>query len=233
MRGESEENELEHLVTASKAEKEEWRQPIIDYLSYGILLENPRRWTEIRRRAPHFFYYKYTLYIRSFEGVLLRCLGEDEAVQALREVHPGVFGPHQSGPKLHFHIKRMGYYWPTMGLDVVGPLTKYSGGHLYILDATDYFSKWAEVVALKVVNNENVASFNRVNIMYCFGIPRYVITDNGNPLDNRLMNKICDLFNFKQHNSSMNNVVSNGLAEAFNKTLCNLLKKFVSNSKRD
>ncbi|XP_070022108.1 uncharacterized protein [Nicotiana sylvestris] len=31
----------------------------------------------------------------------------------------------------------------------------------------------------------------------------------------------------------MYNAVANGLAEAFNKTLCNLLKKVVSNSKRD
>ncbi|XP_070054485.1 uncharacterized protein [Nicotiana tomentosiformis] len=41
--GEGEENELKHLVAVSEVEKEEWRQPIIDYLSYEILPENPRR----------------------------------------------------------------------------------------------------------------------------------------------------------------------------------------------
>ncbi|XP_070026405.1 uncharacterized protein [Nicotiana sylvestris] len=49
--------------------------------------------------------------------------------------------------------------------------------------------------------------------------------DNGNPFDNKLMSKICDLFGFKQRNSSMYYAAANGLAEAFNKTLCNLLKK--------
>lgn len=36
--------------------------------------------------------------------------------------------------------------WPfdASGLDVVGPMMKSSAGHLYILAATDYFSKWAE-----------------------------------------------------------------------------------------
>ncbi|XP_070046883.1 uncharacterized protein [Nicotiana tomentosiformis] len=154
-------------------------------------LENPRRRTEIRRRAPRFLYYKDTLYKRSFEGVLLRCLGEERALQALQEAHSGICGSHQSGPKLHFHIKRLGYYWPTMpsdawGLDVVGPLPKSFGVHLYILTATDYFSKWAEVVALK-----------------------------------------------EQRNSSMYNAAANGLAEALKKTLCNLLKKVISKSKRD
>ncbi|XP_070042778.1 uncharacterized protein LOC142178133 [Nicotiana tabacum] len=49
--------------------------------------------------------------------------------------------------------------------------------------------------------------------------------DNGKPFDNKLMNKICDLFGFKQCNSSMYYAAANGLVEAFNKTLCNLLKK--------
>ncbi|KAH0722547.1 hypothetical protein KY290_005202 [Solanum tuberosum] len=47
------------------------------------------------------------------------------------------------------------------------------------------------------------------------------------------MNKICDLFGFKQCKSSMYHAATNGLAEAFNKSLCNLLKKVVSKSKQD
>ncbi|XP_015169040.1 uncharacterized protein [Solanum tuberosum] len=64
-------------------------------------------------------------------------------------------------------------------------------------------------------------------------IPRYIITDNGKPFDNKLMKKNCDLFGFKQRKSSMYHATANGLAEAFNKTLCNLLKKVVSKSKWD
>ncbi|KAF3632140.1 IAA-amino acid hydrolase ILR1-like 3 [Capsicum annuum] len=213
----------------SEAVKEDWRQPIIDYLCYGILPEDPKRKTDIRCRAPFFLYYKDTLYIRSFEGVILRCLGEEEAIQALQEAHSKVCGSHQSGPKLHFQIKRMGYYWPMMvkdcldyarrckacqfhanfihqppevlhptvaswpfnawGMDVVCPLLKSSGGHLYILAATNYFSKWAKVVALKEVKKENVANFIRLNGIYRFGIPQYIITNNGKPFDNKLMNK--------------------------------------------
>ncbi|KAL0290126.1 UNVERIFIED_CONTAM: hypothetical protein Scaly_2682400 [Sesamum calycinum] len=58
--------------------------------------------------------------------------------------------------------------WPfdAWGLDVVGPLTKSSGGHLYILAATNYFSKWAEAVPLKEVKKENVADFIRTHIIY-------------------------------------------------------------------
>ena len=47
------------------------------------------------------------------------------------------------------------------------------------------------------------------------------------------MGKLCNDFGFKQHNSSMYNAPTNGLAKAFNKTLCNLLKKVVGKSRRD
>ncbi|XP_019160668.1 PREDICTED: uncharacterized protein LOC109157214 [Ipomoea nil] len=269
-------DETVELPTASVYDigKDDWRQPLVDYLTDGKLPEDPRKRVDIKRRAPRFICYKETLNRRSFEGVFLRCLGEEEALQAMQEAHSGVCGAHQSGPKLHFHIKRMGYYWPTMvkdcidyarrcqacqyhanfihqppeplhpivaswpfdawGLDVVGPITpKSSAGHAYILVATDYFSKWAEAVGLKEVKEENVADFLRVHIVYRFGIPRYILTDNGKPFDNMLIDKICKLFDFKQRNSSAYYAAANGLAEAFNKTLCNLLKKVVSKSKRD
>ncbi|XP_070050677.1 uncharacterized protein [Nicotiana tomentosiformis] len=108
------------------------------------------------------------------------------------------------------------WLFDAWGLDIIGLLSKSSGGHLYILAASDYFSKWAEVVALNEVKKENIASFIRVNIIYRFGIPHYIIMGNG-----------------KQRNCSIYNVAANGLAEALNKTLCNLLKKVFSKSKRD
>lgn len=72
-----------------------------------------------------------------------------------------------------------------------------------------------------------------LKILYRYGVPRYIIIDNGKPFYNSFMNKLFEKFGFKQQNSSMYNAAANGLAEAFNKTLCNLLKKVVAKSKRD
>ncbi|XP_075092286.1 uncharacterized protein LOC142172540 [Nicotiana tabacum] len=80
---EEEEIKVEHLAFILEVEIKDWRQPLIDYLCYGILPENPRRKTEIRRRASRFLYHKDTLYRRSFDGVLLYCLGADESLQDL------------------------------------------------------------------------------------------------------------------------------------------------------
>lgn len=106
-----------NAISAFEIEKEDWRQSFIDYLQHGKLPENPHRRTDIRHRTPRFIYYKDTLYRCSFKGLLLRYLRENEATQALEEAHSGIYRAHQSGPKLHFRIKRIGYYWPTMVKD--------------------------------------------------------------------------------------------------------------------
>ncbi|KAA0048376.1 uncharacterized protein E6C27_scaffold264G00950 [Cucumis melo var. makuwa] len=230
------------VISVYAIDEEDWRQPIIDYLKHGKLPTNPRHRAEIRRRAARFIYYKDTLYRRSYEGLLLRCLGKEESTKALEEAHSGICGAHQSGPKLQYQLKRMGYYLPTMihdsmhfakyceaswGLDLVGPITPKSSV------GTDYFSKWAKVVPLREAKKENIVNFVQTHIIYIYGIPHRIVTDNGRQFANTLMEKLCEKFNFKQYKSSMYNAAANGLAEAFNKTLCSLLKKVVSKTKRD
>ncbi|KAL0342488.1 UNVERIFIED_CONTAM: hypothetical protein Scaly_1911400 [Sesamum calycinum] len=96
---------------------------------------------------------------------------------------------HQPPEPLHPTVASWSF--DAWGLDVVGPLTKSAGGHLYILTATNYFSKWAEAVPLKEVKKENVADVICTHIIYRYGVPRYIITDNGKPFCNSLMDKLC------------------------------------------
>ncbi|GAA0170969.1 hypothetical protein LIER_25116 [Lithospermum erythrorhizon] len=113
---EYEEKEKEEVMTNTIADgvPNDWRQPLIDYFQHGRLPGNLKRRAEIGRRAPCFLYYHDTLFSRSFGEMLLRCLSNTKATQAVIESHTGICGAHQSGVKLHFEFKRMGYYWPTI-----------------------------------------------------------------------------------------------------------------------
>ncbi|KAK3001732.1 hypothetical protein RJ639_022088 [Escallonia herrerae] len=53
--------------------------------------------------------------------------GEEKATQAMDEAHLGVCSAHQSGLKLQFQIKRMGYCWPTMVKDCMDYAKRYNG----------------------------------------------------------------------------------------------------------
>jgi len=72
--------------------------------------------------------------------------------------------------------------WPFRGwaIDRIGQ--KYppsSKGHKFILVATDYFTKWVEAVPLKKVTSANMIDFVKEHIVYQFGIPQTITTDQG------------------------------------------------------
>jgi ribonuclease HI len=86
-----------------------------DILTYVKCQEYPPCATEndkktIRRLAMGYFLSGDILYKRSFDGILLRCLNEDEAKKMVEEVHEGSCGSHPSGHNMAKKILRMGYY---------------------------------------------------------------------------------------------------------------------------
>ena len=54
------------------------------------------------------------LYYQTIDGILLRCLGDDEAKSLMGEIYEGACGAHQSAFKMKWMIRRNGYYWPTI-----------------------------------------------------------------------------------------------------------------------
>jgi hypothetical protein len=48
------------------------------------------------------------------EGLLLKCLSEEEANVAMGEVHEGMCGAHQSVHKMRWALRRVGVFWPAM-----------------------------------------------------------------------------------------------------------------------
>lgn len=126
--------------------------------------------------------------------------------------------------------------WPfeAWGLDLVRPITPNSlARQFYILVGTDYFLRWVETVLLREAKKENIVNFVQTHIIYQYSIPHRIVIDNGRKFVNNIMDKLCEKFNFKQYKSFMYNAAANGLTKAFNKTLCKILKKVVSKTKRD
>jgi hypothetical protein len=70
--------------------------------------------------------------------------------------------------------------WPfaVWNLDIVGPLRQAPGGFTHLLVAVDKFSKWIEARPIVNVRSEEAVSFF-TDIIYRFGFPNTIITDNG------------------------------------------------------
>ena len=94
----------EVLETSKSLELKDWRFLYIDFILYGILPDDPKEAVAIRRKNSRFYYnaIMQTLYRRSYDGILLRCLPHKEVQKALKEAHDGMCRAHQPGPKFEY-----------------------------------------------------------------------------------------------------------------------------------
>ena len=75
---------------------------------------------------------------------------------------------------------------------MVGPVNPPLRGYIWILVATEYFTKWVEAMPLHNVIRGVVANFIKENIIVRFGVPHRIIGDNGTPFVNSDVRKMLE-----------------------------------------
>jgi hypothetical protein len=66
-----------------------------------------------------------------------------------------------------------------VALDIARPLPKTTNGNKYVLVAIDYYFKWCEVGLVKEHDTYTVAKFLEDEVICKYGVPKYVLTNNG------------------------------------------------------
>jgi transposase InsO family protein len=94
-----------------------------------------------------------------------------------------------------------------------------------VLVATDYFTKWTEVVALKNMTHKEVIEFITEHIIHGFDIPQTLTTDQGTSFMSKEVREFAELYRIKLLNSSPYYAQANGQTESSNRTLINLIKR--------
>jgi hypothetical protein len=117
--------------------------------------------------------------------------------------------------------------WPftQWGLDMVGKLHKsWPGGHVYMLVAVDKFTKWVE--AAPVTTQDSTAAINFIkSIVFRFGVPHSIITDNGTNFTSKVFKNYCEGLGIKLKFASVAHPKKNGKVEKANGLICNGIKK--------
>ena len=93
--------------------------PIVYFLLDRRLPQDVREAKKIKKRAARFTILNDTLYKRGFSMPYLKFVDEDEAKYILEEIHQGVCGDHAGPRSLVRKVIQIGYFWPTMQMDVV------------------------------------------------------------------------------------------------------------------
>ena len=151
--------------------------------------------------------------IKDFEGLVKTC----HACQVLGDVihtHPNV-------------LQDMTTPWPfnIWRLDLIRPINPPSNSNIWILTATEYFTKWVEAIPLKKATGAALANFIQKHIITRFKIPRRFISDNGTPFINKDMKNLTEAYHIKHGRSIPYYPQGNCQAKATNRVILKILKK--------
>ena len=116
----------------------------------------------------------------------------------------------------------------VFALDWLGPFMESINGNKWILVGTDLFTKWAIAKAYKLDQTEQVVDFYLNNIVCNFGVPRLILTDRGRQFISKISKGIFQAMGSSTVTTTAYHPQCNGQTERFNKTLGQMLKKFVS-----
>ena len=64
------------------------------------------------------------------------------------------------------------------GLNIMSPFPTAIRQLKFLVVGIDYFTKWVEAEALATITEKNIRSFVWRNIIYRYGIPRVLVSDN-------------------------------------------------------
>jgi hypothetical protein len=90
-----------------------WISEIQDYLKENILPEDHVTAERIVRSAKRYTVVEGDLYRRGTNGILMRCITQEEGRELLAEIHGGECGSHSPSRTLVGKAIRHGFYWPT------------------------------------------------------------------------------------------------------------------------
>ena len=93
-----------------------------------------------------------------------------------------------------------------------------------MLVAVDKFTKWIEAKQITLPDAISVVSFVK-GIVFRFGIPHSIVTDNGNNFTSKEFKAYCAEVGIKLHFASVAHPQTNGQVKKANSIICNGIKK--------
>ena len=98
---------------------------------------------------------------------------------------------------------------------------------------TKYLTKWVETKAIKETTEEKVVKLLRENVLYKFGYPRELVTDQRSHFTSNMIEDLFRQHTIKHKTSTPYHLQANGKVEVTNRALEGILTKVVSSNRKD
>ena len=120
-----------------------------------------------------------------------------------------------------------------VAMDFGPELPKSLAGNKYYLVISDYYTKWPEVVAVPDQKASTVAHALVQELIPRHGVPEILHSDQGKAFESEVIKELCSILGIKKVRTSPYHPQSDGLVERLNRTLLQMLSKYVSDSATD
>ena len=111
----------------------------------------------------------------------------------------------------------------NLGLDMVGPFKRSKDKKTHLLVAVDKFTKWVEAEPVSKCDAATTVQFIK-KVIFRFGFPHSIITDNGTNLSTGEMEDFCQREHIRLDVSSVAHPQSNGQAKRANQEILKGIK---------
>ncbi|KAK2425775.1 hypothetical protein QL285_024519 [Trifolium repens] len=117
--------------------------------------------------------------------------------------------------------------WPfyMWGVDILGPFPTSKGQVKFLMVAVDYFTKWIEAEPVATITAEQVIRFYWKKIICRFGLPKFIVSDNGTQFTSEKVIQFCERYSIRNTFVSVEHPQANGQAESANKVILKALKR--------
>ncbi|XP_048432059.1 uncharacterized protein LOC125473373, partial [Pyrus x bretschneideri] len=215
-------------------EKEPWYADFVNYLACGIM-RNDLSFQERKKflaMVKHYVWDEPYLFKYCPDQIIRRCVPEnafDFCSKCDRCQKMGNISQRNEMPLNNILVVELFDVW---GIDFVGPFPS-SFGHLYILVAVDYVSKWVEAIATRTNDHKVVLNFLK-DVIFCrFGTPRAIISDGGSHFCNKPFESLMKKYNINHKVATPYHPQTSGQVEISNREIKNILMKTVSPTRKD
>ena len=121
--------------------------------------------------------------------------------------------------------------WQMISTDIVGPLPRSTSGYSYVLVVADYFSKFVLFFPLRTANAASVVKNIEENVFLMFGVPSYVLCDNGSQFRSTLFRKMVASYKSKIIFNANYHPQSNP-SERVNRVMKTMLASYIEENQR-
>ena len=117
--------------------------------------------------------------------------------------------------------------------DIAGPFPKSENRNTHILVVSDYFTKLTEMFPLLDIQAETVAEHKVRGWIKHHGCPREIHSDQGRQCVSAVFREMCKLLDINKSQTTPLHPSSDGLVERMNRTIKNILSKFIREYQKD